>query len=114
VAGVPRDLHGQGQDRRVRGRANSSLCAPTLWCRRRCGGISRLRWNCGLIIRRDSPNGKRFARRGRAGPSKWRSVSISVHGWARSEQFEGWAEDVRAVERALRCVRRGKLALTQF
>ena len=38
--------------------------------------------DCGLVIRRDSPNGKRFARKGRGGTSKWRSVSISAL-WSR-------------------------------
>jgi replication initiation protein RepC len=61
--------------------------------------------DCGLIIRRDSPNGKRFARKGRGG------VIETAFGFdlsplaARADQFESWAEDVRAEECALRLVR---------
>ena len=61
--------------------------------------------DCGLIIRRDSPNGKRFARKGRSGAIEMAfgfDLSPLV---ARAEQFEVWAEDVRAEERALRLVR---------
>jgi replication initiation protein RepC len=61
--------------------------------------------DCGLIIRRDSPNGKRFARKGRSGTIEMAfgfDLSPLV---ARAEEFEAWAEDVRADERALRLVR---------
>ena len=61
--------------------------------------------DCGLIIRRDSPNGKRFARKGRGGTIEMAfgfDLSPLV---ARAEEFEAWAEDVRAEERALRLVR---------
>src|SRR5208282_1684107 len=61
--------------------------------------------DCGLIIRRDSPNGQRFARKGRGGTIEMAfgfELSPLV---ARAEQFEVWAEDVRAEERALRLVR---------
>ena len=61
--------------------------------------------DCGLIIRRDSPNGKRFARKGRGGTIEMAfgfELSPLV---ARAEEFEAWAEDVRAEERALRLVR---------
>ena len=61
--------------------------------------------DCGLVIRRDSPNGKRFARKGRGGAVEMAfgfDLSPLV---ARAEQFEAWAEDVRAEERALRLVR---------
>jgi replication initiation protein RepC len=61
--------------------------------------------DCGLIIRRDSPNGKRFARKGRSGAIELAfgfDLSPLV---ARAEEFEAWAEDVRAEERALRLVR---------
>ena len=61
--------------------------------------------DCGLIIRRDSPNGKRFARKGRGGTVEMAfgfDLSPLV---ARAEEFEAWAEDVRAEERALRLVR---------
>ena len=61
--------------------------------------------DCGLIIRRDSPNGKRFARKGRGGTIEMAfgfDLSPLV---ARADEFEAWAEDVRAEERALRLVR---------
>ena len=61
--------------------------------------------DCGLIIRRDSPNGKRFARKGRGGTIEMAfgfELSPLV---ARAEEFEAWAEDVQAEERALRLVR---------
>ena len=61
--------------------------------------------DCGLVIRRDSPNGKRFARKGRGGTVEMAfgfELSPLV---ARAEQFEAWAEDVQAEERALRLVR---------
>ena len=61
--------------------------------------------DCGLIIRRDSPNGKRFARKGQGGTIEMAfgfDLSPLV---ARAEEFEAWAEDVRAEERALRLVR---------
>jgi len=61
--------------------------------------------DCGLIIRRDSPNGKRFARKGRGGMIEMAfgfELSPLV---ARAEEFEAWAEDVLAEERALRLVR---------
>jgi len=59
----------------------------------------------GLIIRRDSPNGKRFARKGQGGEIETAfgfDLSPLV---ARAEEFEAWAEEVRAEERALRLVR---------
>ena len=61
--------------------------------------------DCGLIIRRDSPNGKRFARKGQGGGIEMAfgfDLSPLV---ARAEEFEAWAEEVRAEERALRLAR---------
>ena len=61
--------------------------------------------DCGLVIRRDSPNGKRFARKGRGGTVEMAfgfELSPLV---ARAEEFEAWAEDVQAENRALRLVR---------
>jgi replication initiation protein RepC len=57
---------------------------------------------CGLIIRRDSPNGKRFARKGRGGEIE------QAYGFdlsplaARAKEFEGLAEAVRAEKKAFR------------
>jgi replication initiation protein RepC len=59
----------------------------------------------GLIIRRDSPNGKRYARKDGAGAIEQAfgfDLSPLV---VRAEQFEIWAEEVRAEERALKRVR---------
>ena len=61
--------------------------------------------DCGLIIRRDSPNGKRFARKGRGGTIEMAFGFDLGPLVARAEEFEAWAEDVRAEERALRLVR---------
>ena len=61
--------------------------------------------DCGLIIRRDSPNGKRFARKGQGGAIEMAfgfDLSPLV---ARADEFEAWAEEVRAEERDLRFVR---------
>jgi len=59
----------------------------------------------GLIIRRDSSNGKRFARKGQGGSIE------SAFGFdlspllARADELESWAQDVRAEECALKLVR---------
>ena len=59
----------------------------------------------GLIIRRDSPNGKRFARRGQGGQIE------SAFGFdltplvARAEEIENLAEEVRAENKAVRLLR---------
>ena len=59
----------------------------------------------GLIVRRDSPNGKRYSRKGRAGELELAfgfDLSPLV---VRAEEFEALAEDVRAEERALNLVK---------
>ena len=56
--------------------------------------------DAGLIIRRDSPNGKRYARRGQGGEIEIAfgfDLSPLV---ARAEEIENLAEEVRAEERA--------------
>ncbi len=61
--------------------------------------------DCGLIIRRDSPNGKRFARRGRGGQVEQAygfDLSPIV---ARAEEFAELAEAVLAEKRAYKAVR---------
>ena len=61
--------------------------------------------DAGLIIRRDSPNGKRFARRGQGGEIE------SAFGFdltplvARAEEIENLAEEVRAENKAIRLLR---------
>jgi replication initiation protein RepC len=59
----------------------------------------------GLIIRRDSPNGKRYARKGRGGDIELAfgfDLSPIV---ARADEFDALAEEIRAEERALKLVR---------
>lgn len=58
--------------------------------------------DCGLIVRRDSPNGKRFARKGRGGEVEQAygfDLSPIV---ARAEEFEQLAEAVQAEKKAFK------------
>src|SRR3984957_1635275 len=61
--------------------------------------------DCGLIIRRDSPNGKRYARKGRDGDIELAFGFDLGPLVMRSDEFEMWADEVRAEERALKFVR---------
>ena len=61
--------------------------------------------DCGLVIRRDSPNGKRYARRGRGGDIEMAFGFDLGPLVARAEEFEAWAEEVRAEDRALKLAR---------
>ncbi|KXF77972.1 replication initiation protein RepC [Paramesorhizobium deserti] len=61
--------------------------------------------DCGLIIRRDSPNGKRYARRGREGGIDEAFGFSLAPLLARAEEFEQAAERVQAENRALRLAR---------
>jgi len=61
--------------------------------------------DCGLIIRRDSPNGKRYARKGRGGEIEMAFGFDLTPLVARAEEFEAWADEVKAEERALRLAR---------
>src|ERR1700690_4630412 len=61
--------------------------------------------DCGLIIRRDSPNGKRFARKGQGGAIEMAYGFDLGPLVARADEFEAWGEEVRAEERALRLAR---------
>jgi len=61
--------------------------------------------DCGLIIRRDSPNGKRFARKGRGGQVEQAygfDLSPIV---ARAEEFSELAEAIKAEKNAFRVAR---------
>ena len=75
------------------------------WRRRRCGGISRrssiAAWSSGATAPTAS------ATRARTGEGRSRSPSASTLAplVARAEEFEAWAEEVRAEERALKLVR---------
>ena len=60
---------------------------------------------CGLIIRRDSPNGKRFARKGQGGEIEQAygfDISPIV---ARAQEFKDLAEAVRSEKKAFRLVK---------
>jgi replication initiation protein RepC len=61
--------------------------------------------DCGLVIRRDSPNGKRYARRGKGGDIEMAFGFDLGPLVARAEEFEAWAEDVRSEDRALKLAR---------
>ena len=61
--------------------------------------------DAGLIIRRDSPNGKRYARKGRGGEIKLAFGFDLTPLVARAAEFEQLAEDVSADARALKLVR---------
>ncbi|MER9056955.1 plasmid replication protein RepC [Mesorhizobium sp. M0910] len=61
--------------------------------------------DCGLIIRRDSPNGKRYARKGRGGEIEEAFGFSLAPLLARAHEFEAAAERVRAGNRALRLMR---------
>ena len=59
----------------------------------------------GLIVRRDSPNGKRYARKDREGEIELAfgfDLSPLV---VRAEEFESWAEEIRLEQRALAYIR---------
>ncbi|KAA3442021.1 replication initiation protein RepC [Mesorhizobium sp. SARCC-RB16n] len=61
--------------------------------------------DCGLIIRRDSPNGKRYARKGRGGEIEEAFGFSLAPLLARTYEFDAAAERVRADTRALRLMR---------
>ena len=61
--------------------------------------------DAGLIVRRDSPNGKRYARKDRAGEIELAFGFDLAPLVVRAEEFEAWAEDIRLEQRALAFVR---------
>ncbi|MFU0507613.1 plasmid replication protein RepC [Pseudaminobacter sp. NGMCC 1.201702] len=60
---------------------------------------------CGLIVRRDSPNGKRYARKGRGGELAEAFGFSLAPLLARAAEFQQVAERVRADNRALKLMR---------
>lgn len=64
-----------------------------------------VRVDCGLIIRRDSPNGKRFARRGRGGEIEQAYGFDLAPLVARAEEFRDLADAVHAEKKAFRVAR---------
>lgn len=61
--------------------------------------------NCGLIIRRDSPNGKRYARKGQGGAIETAFGFDLTPLVARAAEFEALAEAARSERRALLLMR---------
>ncbi|TGR00978.1 replication initiation protein RepC [Mesorhizobium sp. M4B.F.Ca.ET.190.01.1.1] len=61
--------------------------------------------DCGLVIRRDSPNGKRYARKGRGGDIEEAFGFSLAPLLARADEFAAAAERVRGDNRALRLIR---------
>jgi len=61
--------------------------------------------DCGLVVRRDSPNGKRFARKGQGGDIEQAFGFDLAPLLARAAEFERLAEDVRSERRALQLTR---------
>ena len=68
--------------------------------------------DAGLIIRRDSPNGKRFARRGQGGAIEEAFGFDLMPLVARATEIENLAEEVRAENRAMALLRE-KITLTR-
>ncbi|MGO9773828.1 MAG: plasmid replication protein RepC [Roseiarcus sp.] len=68
--------------------------------------------DAGLIIRRDSPNGKRFARRGQGGAIEDAFGFDLMPLVARAAEIENLAEEVRAEDRAMALLRE-KITLTR-
>ncbi len=61
--------------------------------------------DCGVVLRRDSPNGKRFARKGRGGEVEEAFGFSLAPLLARAEEFQQAAEQVRAEMAGLRLMR---------
>jgi replication initiation protein RepC len=61
--------------------------------------------DCGLILRRDSPNGKRYARKGRGGDFEYAFGFSLAPLLARADEFRDAAERVRADNKALKLMR---------
>ena len=61
--------------------------------------------DAGLIVRRDSPNGKRYARKDREGEIELAFGFDLAPLVVRAEEFESWAEEIRLEQRALAFVK---------
>ena len=95
---------GKRPDRLSR-RTSSCRCARTAWPMPRSGGIWRLCSIAADHLRRDSPNGKRYARKGRGGEIEDAFGFSLAPLLARADEFEAAAERVRADSRALKLMR---------
>jgi replication initiation protein RepC len=60
---------------------------------------------CGLVLRRDSPNGKRYARKGQGGSIEQAFGFDLMPLVARATEFEGLADEIRSRRRALQLCR---------
>ncbi|WP_011578979.1 MULTISPECIES: plasmid replication protein RepC [Chelativorans] len=74
---------------------------PDTTLRRHLGNLV----DCGIIIRRDSPNGKRYARKGRGGELEEAFGFSLAPLLARAEAFQDAAERIQAENRALKLMR---------
>ena len=79
----------------------SSLRFARTACRHRPATPSLVLVDCGVIIRRDSPNGKRYARKDRDGLINQAFGFDLAPLVARAAEFEAMAEEIRAADRAL-------------
>lgn len=83
---------------RPRRRSPHRRAGPLFGCRSRAAALL----DCGLILRRDSPNGKRYARKGREGDFEEAFGFSLAPLLARADEFQEAAECVRAESRALK------------
>jgi replication initiation protein RepC len=60
---------------------------------------------CGLVVRRDSPNGKRYARKGEGGEIEMAFGFDLAPLLARAAEFERMADEIRAERRAIQLLR---------
>jgi replication initiation protein RepC len=92
-----------GDDELIVFPSNEQLCLrthgmPASTLRRQIAALV----DAGLIVRRDSPNGKRYARKGRGGEIKLAFGFDLAPLVARAEEFERLAQEIEAEARAVR------------
>jgi replication initiation protein RepC len=92
-----------GEDELIVFPSNELLCLrthgmPASTLRRQLAALV----DAGLIVRRDSPNGKRYARKGRGGEIKLAFGFDLAPLVVRAEEFEGMAQEIEAEIRAIK------------
>jgi replication initiation protein RepC len=92
-----------GEDDLIVFPSNEQLCLrthgmPASTLRRQLAALV----DAGLIVRRDSPNGKRYARKGRGGEIKLAFGFDLAPLVVRAEEFEGMAQEIEAEIRAMK------------
>ena len=92
-----------GEDDLIVFPSNEQLCLrthgmPASTLRRQLAALV----DAGLIVRRDSPNGKRYARKGRGGEIKLAFGFDLAPLVVRAEEFEGMAREIEAEIRAIK------------